>query len=72
MLRLNATKSTINKFLTLSKLAAITQTANYSASYDEWKKLAKSQLKDKSADTLIRKTAEVREKISKITSLNII
>ena len=34
-------------------------TSDYSTSYEEWKKIAKSQLKDKPAESLISKTAEV-------------
>jgi|LakMenEpi03Aug12_release.lakeMendotaPanAssembly.Ray.scaffolds.fasta_scaffold2690221_1 hypothetical protein len=33
--------------------------SDYSTSYEEWKKIAKSQLKDKPAESLISKTAEV-------------
>jgi hypothetical protein len=60
MLRVN---HTLKKYLLQSKnifSPLINTSVNYSASYDDWKKVAKAQLKDKPAESLISKTAEVK------------
>lgn len=62
MLRVNTTIRRSIKSLLRSKTslyAAANASSKYSTSYEEWKKLAKSQLKEKPAESLISKTAEV-------------
>ena len=63
MLRVNNSIKKSLKTIVQSKnvFFPLTQASkSYSASYDEWKNIAKKQLKDSPVESLISKTAEVK------------